>query len=816
MSLPEHFRPRPAGLPQAHMVLSGPTWRVQVLTERLMRIEWSPSGRFVDGPTQMVVDRGFPAPAGVVVERAGAGAQVRTRHMTLDYDGQEFSSRGLVATVLRSAGWEGMWRWGEHTDSEWIHLRNLRGTARTLDNVDGRVALDDGIMDGRGITALEDPTMILTQDGWLEAREEGAKDVYVFAHGHDFRGAMADFYRLTGAQPVLPRHALGNWWSRFHRYTQEEYLQVLEAFKARNVPLSVAVIDMDWHITDVPEGQGSGWTGFTWNRELFPDPAALADEIHARGLALSLNLHPADGIRPFEDAHERVSRRLGLDPAQGRPVPFDAADPEFLQVYLEEVLHPLEDRGVDFWWIDWQQGTHTRLPGLDPLWVLNHLHVLDNAHRRGGRGLTLSRYAGPGSHRYPVGFSGDTIITWDSLDFQAEFTATASNIGYGWWSHDIGGHMGGTRDGELSTRWVQLGVFSPILRLHSTTNPFTAKEPWRFGEREQHVQEDFLRLRHRLVPYLHSEQLWGHESLQPLVQPMYWEDPTHHQAWEVPNQFMFGRLLTVAPVTTPASSVTDMARMDAWLPEGCWTDLLTGLSYEGGRRIAFQRPLEEVPVLARAGAVLPLAGIASPSQALHRGECGRLSVDLPEAVEVVVVAGADGHYILVEDDGGEGGAQVRTRITWSEAERELTIHEPEGQAELIPAGRRWAVRVLGVRGPEPLSPCAAESAVGDASVQARWEASTGALCAMIPPSMVGAPVRIETDSALPEAASIPGRVRRMLERARADVGRKEEVLHLVSRQSPLVALGQIVCSDIPEDLRIALVEILTATPTPSA
>ena len=98
--------------------------------------------------------------------------------------------------------------------------------------------------------------------------------------------------------------------------------------------------------------------------------------------------------------------------------------------------------------------------------MLNHYHYLDSG-RRGNRRLTFSRYAGLGSHRYPIGFSGDTVISWDSLDFQPYFTATASNVGYGWWSHDIGGHMKGTKDDELATRWVQLGVFSPINRLHS-------------------------------------------------------------------------------------------------------------------------------------------------------------------------------------------------------------------------------------------------------------------------------------------------------------------------------------------------------------
>ena len=108
----------------------------------------------------------------------------------------------------------------------------------------------------------------------------------------------------------------------------------------------------------------------------------------------------------------------------------------------------LEKEGVDFWWIDWQQGTKTKIPGLDPLWALNHYHTLDSA-KNGSRPLTLSRYSGLGSHRFPLGFSGDTICSWKSLKFQPYFTGSAANAGYTWWSHDIGGHMHGIQDDEL-------------------------------------------------------------------------------------------------------------------------------------------------------------------------------------------------------------------------------------------------------------------------------------------------------------------------------------------------------------------------------
>ena len=195
-------------------------------------------------------------------------------------------------------------------------------------------------------------------------------------------------------------------------------------------------------------------------------------------------MHPAEGVHAHEAAYAAIAKRMGIDPAAELPVSFDPTDPDFVEAYLEELHHPLEDEGVDFWWLDWQQGGVTKVPGLDPLWLLNHLHFLDSG-RDGRRPLTFSRYAGIGSHRYPIGFSGDTHITWESLDFQPYFTATASNAGYGWWSHDIGGHFKGYRDDELATRWVQLGVFSPVNRLHSGLNPFNTKEPWRFDGRRR-------------------------------------------------------------------------------------------------------------------------------------------------------------------------------------------------------------------------------------------------------------------------------------------------------------------------------------------
>lgn len=194
----------------------------------------------------------------------------------------------------------------------------------------------------------------------------------------------------------------------------------------------------------------------------------------------------------------------------------------------------MEEDGVDFWWIDWQQGTTSEVAGLDPLWQLNHYHFLDQANRKHDP-LILSRYAGPGSHRYPIGFSGDTVITWASLDFQPYMTITASNIGYSWWSHDIGGHMSGYKDEELSLRWLQFGVFSPINRLHSSSSAFTSKEPWNFEPTIATIMKDYLQLRHALLPYLYTANVHTHEQGEPLMQPMYYRYTEIDDAYRTRN-----------------------------------------------------------------------------------------------------------------------------------------------------------------------------------------------------------------------------------------------------------------------------------------
>ncbi|MBT2484708.1 MULTISPECIES: TIM-barrel domain-containing protein [unclassified Microbacterium] len=675
-------------------IVRGPGYRITVLTDRLFRIEWDPQERFVDEKTQTVLNRAFPAPRYEVVN-ADRGVEIITDSLHLRYDGRTPSSSGLSVTLLTGATdvHYATWRYGQEYPQALPLRGNLGSTARTLDEVDGAIEIPPGLLSTFGFGTLDDSaSLVLGEDGWIHPRAGGgeAADLYFFGYGRDFSAALRDFHALTGPIPLVPRFALGNWWSRYWAYDEAAYLGLMRKFRDNGIPLSVAVIDMDWHVVAVDPSLGTGWTGYTWNAELFPDPERFLAKLHSHGLAVTLNLHPADGIRRHEESYDRVAEAMGVDPAIGAAIGFDVSSRRFMGAYLEHVLDPLEDQGVDFWWIDWQSGAHSDLPGLDPLWMLNHVHFHASA-RHGRRPLTFSRYTERGGHRYPVGFSGDTIVSWGSLAFQPEFTATAANAGYTWWSHDIGGHMHGDHDVELAVRWLQFGVLSPINRLHSSTNPFSSKEPWAYGEPAAAIMGRFMRLRHRLIPMLYTAAWAAHAENVSVVRPLYHDAPREHGAYTHPNQYLLGEHLLVAPITAPRERRSHLATVRAWLPEGEWVDVFTGLRYRGSREVALTRPLELYPVLARAGAVVPLD--ADPMS--H-------AANAPETMELLVVPGT-GRSTLAEDDGS--AEPERGIVTF----RQTLDVRGDGKADIVLTmthsgarmrERRIALRLPGVRGVE--------------------------------------------------------------------------------------------------------------------
>lgn len=684
-----HFNFNHHGKANPDTVIKGDKYRFTILKDRFVRMEFSEEGIFEDRPSQIFFHR-FSEKPEFNVNINDDVLVINTDYFILSYSiNMPFSQKTLsIKLVAQEVIDSSTWEYGQKEKG------NRLGTSRTLDGIDGFLNLEDGLFSEDGYVIIDDSTSLVFEDGWISQRKKGNLDLYYFAYGNDYKSGLRDFYKVSGKTPLIPRYALGNWWSRYWGYSDEELKELINNFEKRDIPLSVCIIDMDWHTVDISSKYGSGWTGYTWNKELFKNPENMLEWLKNKGLARSLNLHPALGIRGHEDCYNDVAKFMGVDYKKEEPVNFDSTDPKFMKAYFEIVHNPLEEMGVDFWWIDWQQGNKSTIKNFDPLWMLNHLHYLDLQRDGNKRGFTFSRYAGIGSHRYPIGFSGDTHVTWESLSFQPFFTANASYIGYGWWSHDIGGHFFGTEDKELYTRWVQFGVFSPIFRLHTSRNFYHKREPWKWPKEIELIVTKYMRLRHKLIPYIYSLAYQNSNYGLPLIRPMAFED---QGAYKYKNQYYFGSELVVAPPITKQDSKFNRTITKVWLPKGEWFDFFTGEYYSGDREYTIYSKLDEVPVFAKAGAIIPLSVLTSRNQ-----------ISNPEEIELVLFPGADGEFELYEDDGVSNKyldndfVITKIKTKYRDGVINLTISESIGELSLIPENRIYKITIIGSNNIKPI------------------------------------------------------------------------------------------------------------------
>lgn len=646
-------------------IIKGDKYRFSFITSRIIRMEYSETGVFEDRATQSVVNRRLDD-VQYNVQQNDDKVVIENEYFRLTYCGGAFEYGNLKIECGKKGKFR-TWTPGSTTSMK-------PGTARTLDAVNGEIELEESVLSEENIGVFDDSnSLVISENGTIVPRNGSEVDWYVFMYGNDYLEGQRDFTRLMGGVPMIPRFALGNWWSRYHAYTQDEYLSLMDRFEREKLPFSVAVLDMDWHLVDIEPEYGTGWTGFTWNKELFPNHIEFLEALHKRNMKVTLNLHPYDGVAAHEEQYESIAKVMGVDSQSKQTIEFDVTDSKFLDAYFNLILHPFENEGVDFWWMDWQQGTKSKMEGLDPLWALNHFHYIDNA-RNGKRPMIFSRYSGFGSQRYPIGFSGDTHITWESLDFQPYFTVSASNVGYGWWSHDIGGHMEGYYDPELTVRWVQFGVFSPIMRMHSCNEVFNGKEPWNYGVYESMIIGEFLRLRHKLIPYLYTMNHRAYKELIPLITPMYYHT---NKKIRNRNQYMFGDSMIVAPITSKRIEDVQMGMSKVYFPEGKWYDFFDGASYEGDKEYRVYRELSKIPAFVKSGGIIPLSATEGND------------VKNPEMLEIRIYPGAENDFVMYEDDGEtqnyKNGEFVETEFVLKT--NSFTICPARGNLQLIPKKR---------------------------------------------------------------------------------------------------------------------------------
>ncbi len=656
----------------------GRKYRITVITERVVRLEYSPTGTFVDIPSQLVKNRNFGLPE-FTIRQDNNFLEITTKYFTLSYMkeqpfiGSKIDPMKNLKITLKSVT-------DKDKQRDWYYghpeIRNMKGNIVGVD-----VPIGDNL--ARGLYSLEgfasfndSNTKLLDRDGTLLDRASGNIDIYVFMYGIDFNLALNDYFKITGFPELLPRYALGNWWCRNTNYNDDRLDDLLLKFDKKKIPISVLLLDKDWHYRNVGDYKDLR-TGFTFNNELFPNPAETIKRVHLRNIRVGLQVNPTEGFYPHDQFYQKAREYLGV--MSDQIIKFDPLNPKLMDVYFKVYLHTLEALGVDFFWNDYKgEGDITKL------WATNHYMYLDSDRNPAKRGLILGRGSIYGTQRYPIVYGGSSEIGWDELSREVFSYINASNAGIGYLSFDVGGNHGGIEESELYIRHVELGCFSPILRFHEARGPYYKKEPWLWEAKTFNIVSDYLRLRHRLIPYLYTECYKYSEVGIPLIQPFYYNYPWCYDDALYKNQYYFGSQLLVCPILSKKDSVMNRTVHRFYMPDGIWYDFFTGKKFNGGKKyVSFFRE-EDYPVFAHAGSIIPLS---------NRSD--RNNIGLATDMEIQIFPGTSNMYTMYEDDGitslYKEGYFLKTSIDYNYLRSNYTviIRSVEGKSGIVPEKRNY-------------------------------------------------------------------------------------------------------------------------------
>jgi alpha-glucosidase (family GH31 glycosyl hydrolase) len=688
------------------IVISGNA-RFTILTPELVRLEWSENSTFEDKASLVFINRKMPV-VEFTADKKDGWIHIATSKLAISYkeNSGKFSNENLQIKLKLNEETV-TWKPGM-VDNE-----NLGGTARTLDGCvggydwDGNpVDLGQGILSRSGWSLIDDSKSHLfdgSEWNWVESRTDTtAQDWYFFGHGHNYKKALKDYTKVAGKIPMVPKYAFGYWWSRYWVYSDQELRELMNQFRSFDIPIDVLVIDMDWHETfgglkdpmnpKMDEtGHWLGWTGYTWNKSLFPNPERFLDWTNKNHLKTALNLHPASGIAPMEEQYNSFAKAFDFDTTGQKYIHYQMANKKWAQVYFDSVLQPMEQQGVDFWWLDWQQYPESKIvDGLSNTWWLNYTFYTDMEQRGTNRPLLFHRWGGMGNHRYQIGFSGDDRIDWRSLKYQTYFTPTASNVGYGYWSHDIGGHAASeyASDPELYVRWLQFGVFSPILRTHSAKISTIERRFWKYPNHFG-MMKDLIHLRYSLVPYIYSAGYTAYTSGVSICRPMYYDYPSIDEAYDFKYQYMFGDDILVAPISDSISSKNNLANQTIWLLEGEWYDWYSGTLLEGGSTIERNFALDEIPLYIKAGSIIPMYPKISNLQ------------ESDNRYILAIVPGESGQTKIYEDDYStneyQQGLFAEIPVSHEKAatgQHHIKIEAVKGNYHGIDSTKKYEVRII--------------------------------------------------------------------------------------------------------------------------
>ena len=460
-----------------------------------------------------------------------------------------------------------------------------------------------------------------------EAESTKAIDFWITA-GDTPAEIHAQYMAVTGKPPMMPEHGLGFWQCKLRYQTQEELLSVAREYHRRGVPLDVIVADFfHWTL----EG--------TWafDPEYWPDPEGMVKELEAMGTKLMVSVWPtvsvyAPDYQYMKEMGYLVSSESGvkINMLMIDPTSFtDMTHPGARKFVWDKLKENYYNKGVKDFWLDvaepeyssydfenyrYHQGSVLEVGNQYPMWYTKMIY--DGLTEAGEKDVvSLVRCAWAGSQRYgALVWSGDIPSTFESFKIQIVCGLQMAMAGIPWWTTDIGGfHDGDIRDPkfqELLIRWFQYGAFCPVMRLHGHRSPYKAplgktgggrcasgaeNEIWSYGEENYEIMKKYIELREELRPYTRRLMKEANETGAPVMRPLFYQFPEDEKAWEIKDQFLFGDKYLVAPVTEYGQR-----KREVYLPAGAsWTEQSTGKTYEGGRTVTADAPLDVIPVFVR-------------------------------------------------------------------------------------------------------------------------------------------------------------------------------------------------------------------------
>ncbi len=683
-SLGEHFKVNTENLvSDSRATFKGVNYRITVLSERLIRLEYSLDGTFYDGATEIVANRNFEVPK-MKVEQDEKFLVITTKYFILQYakekafKGPSFAPDSNLKVKLVNT--DKMWYYG-HPEA-----RNFKGSAFSIEDFGSETILGRGLYSTDGFATIDDSySMFIDNDGFMTPNNTKRIDIYLFAYRRDFGLCLKDYFTLTGYPPMIPRYALGIWWNRDQIYTEEDAKKLIRTFNKYDVPISVLLLSEFWHKKD-KSNYNLYKTGYSFNEEFFPNPQQFIKYMHERGIRIGLNLDGSEGINAMENNYLKMCSELNLP--TDKMIPFRVLDKDFIVSYFNNLINPLYELGVDFFWIDSKDEITTR--------ALNYYHFNDYKKFQEKRGIILSRNGGKSAHKYPIHYSGETKVSWDTLKYLPFFNSSASNIGLSWWSHDVGGYKNGIEDSELYLRYVEFSTYNPIFRFSAKRGSYYKREPWRWDMKTYTIVKDYCKLRQKLIPYIYTENYKYHKTCLPVVQPIYYYYPEIFDEPDYRNEYYFGSELLVSPITKPKDEIMNRSVEKIFLPKGTWYDFKTGKKFIGNKRYVSFFKDEDYPVFAKAGCIIPLAKLDENIN----------NTNPPKAMDIDIFPGSSNVYRLYEDDGisslYEEGYYIITAIDfdYSKDNYVLSIHPVEGKTGIIPDYRDYFIRFRNTREPE--------------------------------------------------------------------------------------------------------------------